>query len=361
MDTPLNVADFERLALSTLPVMVADYYRGGSGDEQTLRDNLSAWSRWHLRHRVLVDVDAADPSTTLQGAEVASPLVVAPTAFHGLAHADAERATALGAKQAGAAMCLSTLSNTPVEEVVAAAAPSPVWFQLYVYRDRGATRAIVERAQAAGCRGLLVTVDAAVLGTRERDVRNGFHLPEHLSLPNAAPDAGRMPARGGTSALARYVGEQLDASLTWDDLAWLQELAEIPVWIKGVVRADDADRAAAMGVAGIVVSNHGGRQLDGGIPTALALPEVVEAVAGRCPVWVDGGVRRGTHVLKAMALGASAVLVGRPVLWGLTVWGAAGVAAVLHTLQRELTEAMALCGAPTVADLTRDLVRPDGA
>ena len=353
----LNLHDWERDALEHLPPMVADYFVGGARDETTLRDNLAAWSHWQLRHRVLVDVGHIDTTWHLHARPVASPIVVAPTAFHGLAHPGAERATARGAAAAGCAMSLSTLSNTPVEDVVAAAGPSPVLFQLYVYRDRQATRAIVDRAREAGCAALLVTVDAAVLGTRERDERQGFHLPATLPLPNAAPQGGAIPQAPGTSGLAPYVAQQLDRSLTWSDLAWLLHIAGMPVWVKGIVRADDAAQAAAEGVAGIVVSNHGGRQLDGGIPTAEALPEVVEAADGRCPVWVDGGIRRGTDVVKALALGAQAVLVGRPVLWGLALQGADGVAGVLGQLHAELCEAMALCGAPSRAHLTRDLVR----
>ncbi|HHO53058.1 MAG TPA: alpha-hydroxy-acid oxidizing protein [Deltaproteobacteria bacterium] len=357
MDPRLNLDDWEHEALEALDPMVAGYYVGGSRDEETLRGNRRAWSRWWLRHRVLTDVSHTDPGLELLGTRLSSPILAAPTAFHGLAHPGAEAETARGIAAAGGAMCLSTLSNTAVEEVVAAAAPAPVLFQLYVYRDRGATEAIVARARAAGCRALVVTVDAAVLGTRERDVRSGFHLPPTLSLPNAAPGAGSVPAATGASGLAAYVSEQLDPTLSWDDLGWLLQLTDLPVYAKGVVRGDDAARAASLGVAGVVVSNHGGRQLDGSIPTAFALPEVVEATDGRCPVWVDGGIRRGTDVVKALALGAQAVLIGRPVLWGLSVAGAGGVQAICSSLTAELAEAMALCGAPALDRLTPDLVR----
>ncbi|MEN0067879.1 MAG: alpha-hydroxy acid oxidase [Myxococcota bacterium] len=359
----LNLDDWKRDALDRLEPMVADYYAGGARTERTLADNRTAWSQWRLRHRVLVDVGNVDLSCTIAGQSLDCPIVVAPTAFHGLAHPDGEAATAAGASAAGSALCLSTLSNTPVEDVVAAAKGVPVLFQLYVYRDREATRAIVDRAAAAGCKAIVATVDAAILGTRERDVRNGFHLPAHLSLPNAAPSGRSLEAVSGDSGLAAYVGSQLDRTLSWRDLEWLLDISSLPVIVKGVVRDDDAARAAQIGVAGIVVSNHGGRQLDGGVPTAEALPEVVDAVAGRCPVWVDGGLRRGTDVLKALALGADAVLVGRPVLWGLSVDGAHGVRDVLKQLDGELREAMALAGAPRLRDVTRDLVRgpPMGA
>jgi len=353
----LRIDDYEAEALDQLPQMVADYYAGGSRDEGTLRANRSGWDRWRLRHRVLVDVSELDASIEVPGGRAAFPVVAAPTAFHGLAHPDAEKATAAGVSVAGTAMCLSTLSNTPVEEVVASADGAPVIFQLYVYKDRGATDAIVARVREAGCKALMVTVDAAILGTRERDIRNGFHLPPPWSLPNAAPTGVAVPASAGASGLAAYVAEQLDQSLSWKDLEAFVARAGMPVWVKGIVRDDDAARAADLGVAGIVVSNHGGRQLDGGVSTAEALPEVVEAVGGQCPVWVDGGIRRGTDVVKALALGARAVMVGRPVLWGLTVGGADGVRDVLGQLRAEVEEAMALAGAPNVADVTRDLVR----
>jgi 4-hydroxymandelate oxidase len=230
--------------------------------------------------------------------------------------------------------------------------------QLYVYRDRGATGALLDRARAAGCEAIVLTADAAVLGTREGDVRSGFHLPSHLDLPNVADQARSLPAADGDSGLASYVARQLDPSLSWSDLEWLADRAGLPLILKGIVRADDARRAVDAGVAGLVVSNHGGRQLDGGIATARALPEVVDAVGGAAEVYVDGGIRRGTDVLKALALGADAVLVGRPVLWGLAVDGADGVRSVLDQLAGELLEAMKLAGSPTIDAIGRDLVVP---
>jgi 4-hydroxymandelate oxidase len=232
-----------------------------------------------------------------------------------------------------------------------------VLYQLYVYKDRGATAEIVARARSAGCRGLVLTADAAVLGTRWRDVRNRFRLPDGLAIPNAAPSGRSLAGDDIGSGLARYVSEQLDPTLGWKDVEWLRAIAGMPVWLKGVVRPDDARRAAELGVDGIIVSNHGGRQLDGGVPTAVALPEVADAVGGRIPVWVDGGIRRGTDVLKALALGASAVLVGRPVLWGLAVDGEAGVRAVLELLRDELVEAMTLLGARSPSEVDRSSVR----
>jgi 4-hydroxymandelate oxidase len=232
-----------------------------------------------------------------------------------------------------------------------------VWFQLYVYRDRGATEGLVRRVEAAGCTALVLTVDAPMLGRRERDVRNRFALPPELGIENmhgyetvAKPIA--------ESGLAAYFAELIDPSLTWDAIGWLRSITKLPVIIKGIVRADDAARAVAAGAAGIVVSNHGGRQLDSSPATIEVLPRVVDAVGGRAEVFLDGGVRRGTDVVKAVALGARAVLVGRPVLWGLAAAGRAGVAAALGVLRRELDLAMALCGCPDVASITRDLVHP---
>jgi isopentenyl diphosphate isomerase/L-lactate dehydrogenase-like FMN-dependent dehydrogenase len=352
-----DLDDWEREALARLPPMVGDYFAGGSRDEHTLAANRAGWSRWQLLHRVLADVSALSTEAVVAGKPVSMPILAAPTAFHGLAHPDAERATARGVHRAGTLMCLSTLSNAPVEEV-AQQAPGSVLFQLYVYKDRGATDAIVQRVREAGCIGLVLTVDAPVLGTRHRDVRNRFCLPDGLLLPNAAPSGRALGGIPGDSGLSRYVAEQLDRSLSWRDLEHFLARAGMPVWVKGVVRADDAARTAEMGVAGIIVSNHGGRQLDCGVPTARVLPEVVDAVAGRCPVWVDGGIRRGVDVARALCLGASAVLVGRPVLWGLGLTGAEGVCEVLQQLRHELEETMALMGSPTLRSLTRDCVVP---
>jgi 4-hydroxymandelate oxidase len=257
-------------------------------------------------------------------------------------------------------MILSTLSTTPVEEVVAAAS-GPVWFQLYVYKDRAATEGLVRRAEAAGCRALVLTVDAPLLGRRERDVRNRFRLPPGLAVANMLSEGyGDVPPAAADSSLAAYVASLLDPALSWKDVAWLQSITRLPVLVKGIVRPDDAVRAAEAGAAGVVVSNHGGRQLDTSPATIDVLPEVADALAARghsIEVLMDGGVRRGTDVLKALASGARAVLVGRPILWGLAADGEAGAAHVLRLLRDELDLAMALAGAPTVGDVTRDLVR----
>jgi 4-hydroxymandelate oxidase len=305
---------------------------------------------------VLVDVASRDTSTTVLGARLAMPVIVAPTAFHRLACPEGELATARAASRAGTVMTLSSLSNTRVEEVCAAAS-GPVWFQLYVYRDRGATEALVARAEAAGARALVVTVDAPVLGRRERDVRNRFHLPPGLSVVNMSAEGhGGVDEQLDDSGLAAYVATKLDPSLTWKDVVWLRSITRLPLLVKGLVRPDDALRAVDHGASGIVVSNHGGRQLDGSPATASVLGAIADAVQGRIEVLVDGGVRRGTDVLRALALGARAVLVGRPILWGLAVAGEEGAFGVLDTLREELDQALALAGCARVADVTRELV-----
>lgn len=353
---PLNVEDYARAAGGHLAPMAYDYYRSGAHDERTLGRNQAAFADYELHYRVLVDVSARDLRAEVLGHPVAMPVLVAPTAFHRLACAQGELATVRAAGRAGTAMCLSTLSNTDVEEVTAAAS-GPVFFQLYVYRDRGATAALVQRAVAAGCRALVLTVDAPLLGSRERDVRNRFRLPDGLTVRNMlAEGLGELPSDVADSGLAAYFSSLLDQSLTFADVAWLAALSPLPVVVKGIVRPADAVRAVENGAAAVVVSNHGGRQLDDSPATIDVLESVVQAVGGGAEVWMDGGVRRGTDVIKALALGARAVLVGRPVLWGLAVAGEDGAAHVLDILRAELDLAMALSGCPTVASIGRDLV-----
>lgn len=353
-----NLAALEALARARLPKMAWDYYASGADDERCLARNCSAYDRIALHYRVLVDVATRELSTTVLGQRIAMPIAVAPTAFHKLAHRDGELASVRAAGEAGTLFVLSTLSNTAVEDVVAAAT-GPVWFQLYVYRDRAATEALVRRVEAAGCRALVLTVDAPLLGRRERDVQNRFALPAGLGIENMhAAGYARLPAASGDSGLAAYFAELLDPALTWEAVSWLRSVSRLPVIVKGIVRADDAVRAIEHGAAGIVVSNHGGRQLDAAPATIDVLPRIVDAVAGRGEVLLDGGIRRGADVVKALAYGARTVLVGRPVLWGLAAAGQVGVTAALATLRRELDLAFALCGCPDVASVTRDLVEP---
>jgi L-lactate dehydrogenase (FMN-dependent) and related alpha-hydroxy acid dehydrogenases len=277
-------------------------------------------------------------------------------AFQRLAHPDGEVATAHAAQSTGSLFVLSTLSSSTVEEV-RGATDGPLWFQLYVYRDRAATRSLVERVEAAGYQALVLTVDAPVLGRRERDVREQFQLPPAVEIANLVPGGlPTLPDASGDSGLAAYCARMLDPSLTWSDLDWLCPITGLPILVKGIVRGDDAARAVEHGASAVIVSNHGGRQLDTAIATIRALPEIVHAVAGRVEVLIDGGVRRGTDIIKAIALGARAVLIGRPVLWGLAVSGERGVARVLEMLRDELDLTMVLCGCRSLADVQRDLI-----
>jgi len=350
---PLNLNELEAAAEAALEPHARDYYRSGAGDELTLARNRAAFSEIELLPHVLVDVSAVDLAATSLGAELPHPIAVAPTAFHRLADPEGEVATARGAAAAGALMCLSSLSNTPMEEV-AAAAEGPRWFQLYVFRDRGVTRDLVARAEAAGYGAIVLTVDAPVLGRRERDVRNEFELPPDLAIA-CVPD-GAVDAPSGQSGLAAYFATMLDASLDWSDLEWLASSTDLPVAVKGVHRADDAERAIESGAAGVIVSNHGGRQLDTVPATIEMLPAIAEAVGGRADVLLDSGVRRGTDVVKALSLGAGTVLIGRPVLWALATGGADGVQRAIEMLVAETREAMTLCGARSVAELGPDLI-----
>jgi 4-hydroxymandelate oxidase len=356
----VNLYDFEARARECLTEMAYAYYASGANDEITLRENHDAYDRIALRYHVLRDVSQRDLSTTVLGEGVAMPILIAPMAFQGMAHPEGDVATARAAASTGTIMALSTLSNASLEEV-AAATTAPLWFQLYLFRDRGATRDLVHRVEAEGYRALMLTVDAPVLGRREADVRNRFQLPTGLTAKNLIP-AGmeQLPAAAADSGLAAYFASMLDQSLSWKDLDWLRSLTSLPLLVKGIVRGDDAARAVDAGVAGIVVSNHGGRQLDTAPATIDVLTEVVEAVDGRAEVLIDGGIRRGTDVVKALALGARAVMLGRPILWGLAVAGEAGVSTVLSLLRAELDTAMALCGCASLAELDHDLLRLPG-
>lgn len=353
----INLEDFERVAKTKLSKQAYDYYASGAHDEVTLGRNREAFSEIHLHYKVLVDVSQRDLSTEVLGHHLSMPVIIAPTAFHALADPKGEVATATAANRAKTVMTLSTLSTMPMEEV-GQAAGSGFWFQLYFYRDREATRALVERAEKAGASALVLTVDAPLLGFREADVRNRFTLPPGLSLVNmlAYPEEFvHLPDTDG-SGLAAYFVSLIECSLTWKDLAWLKSITDLPLIIKGVVRPDDALRAIDHGADGIVVSNHGGRQLDSSPATIEVLPAIAEALDGRLPILLDGGVRRGTDVLKAIALGADAVLIGRPILWGLAADGSDGVTEVLEMLRAEIDLALALCGTPTLADIDRSLV-----
>jgi 4-hydroxymandelate oxidase len=346
IDDLINIADFEEAAARKLEAGVLGYFAGGAADEVTLRDNVAAWRRWRLRPRVLADVDAAGTSAEVLGGEVAMPILVAPVAYQRLADPAGEVGMARAAAAAGTVMCLSTLATVRPSEVAAEAPPGRRWFQLYCFEDRGVTRALMDEAIGSGFEAIVVTVDAPPGGRRERDLRTGFEIPQGLGVPSvqAALGSDRAVTIAETFSL-------MDLSLGWREIESLASECSVPVLVKGVLTAEDGALAAEHGAAGVVVSNHGGRQLDCVSATADALPEVVDAVAGRAAVLVDGGVRRGTDVAIALALGADAVLVGRPALWGLAASGEKGVRQVLRLLRDELELALALCGCGSPADL----------
>jgi isopentenyl diphosphate isomerase/L-lactate dehydrogenase-like FMN-dependent dehydrogenase len=331
---PVNVWDYERLAAQKLDANAHAYYVGGADDEVTLRDNLAAFERRRLRPRVLVDVGSVSTQTTVLGTQIALPVLIAPVAIQRLAHPDGEEAVARAAAAAGTIMCLSSVATCAPRDLRS----GERWFQVYVWRDRAKTEAAIEEAVECGYSALVLTVDVPYLGRRERDLRVGFTVPEHLTVQ------GDM------------FGEAFDATVTWRDLEWLASYG-LPVVVKGILTGEDAALACDHGVAGIVVSNHGGRQLDS-VPASLdVLEEVAGAVGSRAEVLLDGGVRRGTDALKALALGARAVLIGRPMLWGLAVAGEDGVTDVLRMFQEEIQLGLALLGCASPADVSRAHVR----
>ncbi|MEO7029246.1 MAG: alpha-hydroxy acid oxidase [Acidobacteriaceae bacterium] len=351
---PVCLTDFEPLAKAKMPPRVWEFLTAGAGDELTLRWNREAYERIRLKPRVLVDVSRLDTRVTLFGQEQAFPILLAPVAAQTLEHPEGELATARGAGAAQATMVLSSFSGTSLEDV-SAVAKRPLWFQLYAQTDRGFTRELVQRAEAAGYRALCLTVDTPVTGARNREARAHVELPP---LPNLR---GMKEATGGVQTGSQQLGGGvLDAALNWKDVEWLRSFAKVPLLLKGVLNPEDADEAVKVGVAGIIVSNHGGRNLDTVPATIDALPHVADKVGGRVPVLVDGGIRRGTDVLKAIALGANAVLIGRPYVFGLAANGEAGVKRVLNILQREFQLAMALTGRTTIASIDRSVIWPFG-
>jgi isopentenyl diphosphate isomerase/L-lactate dehydrogenase-like FMN-dependent dehydrogenase len=341
--TALNVFGYEQLAQQKLAPAVWDYIAAGAEDEVTLARNRSAFERLALRPSLLVDVEQIDTSTTVLGQSIAAPILIAPMGQHGFVCPEAEIATVTAASAAGTILIASISASRPIEDIVAATT-GPVWFQMYLFhRDRERSAAMIRRAAAAGCRAIVLTVDSPRWGRKERSLRSEDALPWQI---------------GNLAGLPPSQWRYLDgAPATWADVRWLQSLTTLPIVIKGILTAEDAALAVQHGAAAVVVSNHGGRQLDGAMASIDALPEVVAAAAGRCEVYLDSGVRRGTDALKSLALGARAVFVGRPVLWGLAVDGAQGAADVLQMLKDELAWAMALCGRPTVGSIDRALVR----
>lgn len=354
----VSLGDHERRAAQVLDANAWAYFSGGAGDEHGLQANRSAWDAMPLWPRVLRPLAEGHTRIQLLGHEYAHPLLVAPMAFQRLAHADGELASAYAAAALGAGFTLSTQASVPLElpaqAVLGTAGRGPLWFQLYLQHDRGFTRELLQRVERAGYEALVLTVDAPVSGVRDRERRAGFRLPAGISAVNLQGLAGTPPAIEGALCAG-----MLRHAPTWDDLAWLQGETRLPVLLKGILHPRDAQQAARLQAAGIIVSNHGGRTLDSAPATAQALARVVQALRSsghELPVVVDGAIRRGTDVLKAMALGASAVMIGRPVVWGLANAGAAGVAHVLRLLRDELEIAMALTGCATLADATSELL-----
>jgi isopentenyl diphosphate isomerase/L-lactate dehydrogenase-like FMN-dependent dehydrogenase len=367
-----TIEDLRALAKRTIPKPVFDYVDGAANDEVTYRRNRAGFEDVELKPRALVDVSDIELKTTVLGREVALPILAPPTGLTGLIHPDGEVAVARAAHRAGSLYTLSTLSSRSIEEVHAEA-PGRKWFQLYVLKDRGLVWDMLARAQANGYETLMLTVDVAVAGVRERDVRNRFSVPPRLTLrtlldglahprwsanfvaqPRISP--GNFMRKGDPASLASYVNRQFDPSVTWDDIASFREHWDGPIVIKGIMRADDAALAVEHGIEGIAVSNHGGRQLDHAQSTIGALPAIAEAVDGRAEIYLDSGVRRGTDIIKALALGARAVLVGRPLVYGLGAAGEAGVSRAFDLLRGELATAMALAGYPKVSEIGPDAV-----
>jgi isopentenyl diphosphate isomerase/L-lactate dehydrogenase-like FMN-dependent dehydrogenase len=351
MTAPVNVADYFDRAAEKVDPKLWCYFEGGAGDEVTLRANVGAFGRWRLRPRMLVDVTGVSTATTVLGAPVSMPVLVAPFAMQQLLHPEGELATARAAAAAGTLICVSTVTTTAHDEIAEAVGSAPRWLQLYVLRDKQRTLDHIVEARESGYSALALTVDVPMLGRRERDLRLGFDLPLDLPLPYI-----KGKDRNVEMTFAEQV--QMSPSVTWRDLDWIASESGMPLLLKGILTREDATLAIEHGVAAIIVSNHGGRQLDGVAASLDALPEVVEAVAGRCEVYVDGGIRRGTDVLKALALGARATLVGRAVASGLAVGGEAGVLDVLTMLHDELELGLALLGCTSPDEVTRSHVEP---
>ncbi len=351
-DAALNLIEWEQRAQAVLPAMAYDYFAAGSNDEESLKRNRQVYNEILLRPKMLRDVSYRDMSVKVLGQQISMPIMIAPMAFQGLANLEGEVATARAAKALNTIMTLSTLSNCSIEEV-SQVAPHHMWFQLYVYKDREITKELVGRAADAGYKAIVMTVDSPILGRRERDLRNGFHLPDHLSAKNLAGQGLHEIGKADNySGLAAHIAALYDNALTWESLEWIASISKLPVLVKGIVRGDDAVLAMEHGAKGVIVSNHGGRQIDTCVAPIEVLAEVAHAIEGRGEVLMDGGIRRGTDIVKAIALGARAVLVGRPIIWALATGGSEGVVKCLTMLKQELDLTMA-----TLADITPDLLK----
>ncbi|KAF9587729.1 hypothetical protein IFM89_004706 [Coptis chinensis] len=350
---PINMNEFQELAKQALPKMYYDYHTGGAEDQYTLKENVEAFSRILFQPRILLDVSRINLSTTVLGYNLSSPIMLAPTGCHKLAHPEGEIATARAAAACKTIMVLSCMSTCTVEEV-ASSCDAIRFFQLYVYRRRDVSAQLVQRAERCGYKAIVLTADTPRLGRREADIKNKMITPELKNFEGLMST--EVDSEKG-SQLEAFASEILDPSLSWKDIGWLKSITNLPILIKGVLTAEDAVKAVDVGVAGIIVSNHGARQLDYAPPTISVLEEVVQAVGGKIPVLLDGGIRRGTDVFKALALGAQAVLIGRPVLYGLAAMGENGVRRVIEMLRDELELTMTLCGCCSLKDIARSHVQ----
>lgn len=351
------VEDYEKYALNNLPPFVRDYYRSGAGEEYSLRWNREAFKRYRIRPRFLRDVSNRDISTTVLGEKVSMPLGVAPTAMQRMTHPDGECANVRAAEAAETIFILSTISTSSIEEVAEAAPRCIKWFQLYVYSDRNVTLKLVRRAEKAGFKALVLTVDAPMFGDRRADLRNKFSLPAHLRLANFDGVLSNKINKAKTgSGLNEYVNELFDQTLSWKDVTWLKSITKLPIVIKGILTAEDAILSVNYGASAILVSNHGARQVDGIPATIEVLPEIVNAVKDKVEIYMDGGITQGTDAFKALGLGARMVFIGRPLLWGLCHDGEKGALKILEILKKEIDTTFALTGCTTVKDVTRDMV-----
>ncbi|ESQ48575.1 hypothetical protein EUTSA_v10020996mg [Eutrema salsugineum] len=355
MDQIVNVNEFQELAKRALPKMYYDFYSGGAEDQHTLKENVEAFRRIMFRPRVLVDVSKIDMSTRILGYPISAPIMIAPTANHMLAHPEGETATAKAAAACNTIMIVSYMASCTIEEV-ASSCNAVRFLQIYVYKRRDVTAQMVKRAEKAGFKAIVLTVDVPKLGRREADIKNKMISPQLKNFEGLFETEVR-PSEG--SGVEAFASRAFDASLNWKDIEWLRSITKLPILVKGILTREDALKAVEAGVEGLVVSNHGARQLDYTPATITVLEEIVHAVGGRIPVLFDGGVRRGTDVFKALALGAQAVLIGRPIVFGLAAKGGDGVRKVIEMLKNELEITMALSGCPTISDITRNHVKTE--
>jgi L-lactate dehydrogenase (cytochrome) len=372
---PRNIADLRRQAFARLPRLVFDYVDGGAQDEITLRRNCADFEQLILRPRVLVDVSRRDLHTKIFSRRLSMPLLLAPTGLTGLIWPSGEAHAALAAKDAGIGYCLSSNATMSIEQIAQETA-APFWFQIYLMKDKELTRSMIARAKSAGCDSLVITVDLAVAGRRERDLLNGFTIPPKLSIANALNVLSRphwlksyllgpditfgnfsIGMEQSFAGMARFISEQFDQSATWETVSWAKSIFGGNVLLKGILTAEDAKRAVQAGADGVIVSNHGGRQLDGVSSSIAALPKIADAVGKQVPILIDGGVRRGADIARACALGATACLIGRPFLYGLGAAGRQGVSTAIELLRSELDNALALLGVPSITELGVDAVQ----